>query len=182
MTTLKRVTSIVNAVFLVSAAAIALAQPKGATFALTGQLMAQSVPPSAARPQTIVFVCPFGSAKSVVAARFFNRMATERGLPYRGGARGLTPEATIPPYVRDPIRADGFEIGAAEKPVRLEAAEVTSAAAVVCIMCELPPELSAIARESMRWTDVPDVDAGYEPARDKILAHLTELLAKLRPF
>src|SRR3954471_6378504 len=69
------------------------------------------------KPQTIVFVCPFGSAKSVVAARFFNRMATERGLSYRAVARGLTPESTIPAYVREPIRSDGFEIGADEKPI-----------------------------------------------------------------
>jgi arsenate reductase len=145
-------------------------------------IFVKSVKPSASTPETIVFVCPFGSAKSVVAARFFNRMATERGLPYRAVARGLTPEATIPSYVREPIRADGFEIGAAEKPVRLETAEVKSASAVVCIMCELPKAQSAAARESIRWTDVPDVDAGYGPARDKIVAHLNELVGKLRPF
>ena len=132
--------------------------------------------------QTIVFVCPFGSAKSVVAALFFNRMAAERGLPYRAVARGLTPEATIPSYVREPIRTDGFEIGAAEKPVRLSTAEVKSASAVVCIMFELPKTQSAAARESIRWTDVPDVDAGYGPARDKIVAHLNELVGNLRPF
>jgi arsenate reductase len=136
----------------------------------------------AQNPQTIVFVCPFGSAKSVVAARFFNRMATERGLPYRAIARGLTPEDTIPPYVREPIRADGFEIGAAEKPVRLKTAEVRGASTVVCIMCELSPAQTAAARESIRWTDVPDVDAGYGPARDKIVGHLNELIGKLRPF
>ena len=117
-----------------------------------------------------------------MAARFFNRMAAERGLPYRAVARGLTPEATIPSYVREPIKADGFEIGAAEKPVRLQMAEVRTASAVVCIMCELPRAQSAVARESIRGTDVPDVDAGYGPARDKIVSHLRELVGNLRPF
>jgi protein-tyrosine-phosphatase len=143
--------------------------------ALTGQ-----TPPKVdASIESIVFVCPYGSAKSVVAARFFNRMATEKKLPYRAVARGLTPEATIPPYVREPIKADGFEIGVNEKPVRLVTADVRGAFAVVCIMCQLPASLAASAREAIEWTDVPDVDAGYRPARDKIVEHLNELVAKL---
>jgi arsenate reductase (thioredoxin) len=130
-------------------------------------------------PQTIVFVCPYGSAKSVVAARFFNRMAADRGLPYRAVARGITPESTIPSYVREPIRADGFEIGVDEKPVPLDAAEIRGASTVVCIMCQLPPAQSSGARQSIEWTDVPDVDAGYGAARDKIVAHLNELVGRL---
>ena len=130
-------------------------------------------------PQTIVFVCPYGSAKSVVAARFFNRMAADQGLPYRAVARGITPEPTIPPYVREPIRADGFEIGVDEKPVPLDAAEMRRSSTVVCIMCQLSPAQSAGARQSIEWTDVPDVDAGYGAARDKIVAHLRELVDTL---
>ena len=134
---------------------------------------------AAENPRTIVFVCPYGSAKSVVAARFFNRMAEERGLPYRGVARGLTPEDTIPPYVRGPIRADGFEIGVDEKPVRLEPAEVRDASVVVCLKCQVSQLPSADAKQSLEWLDVPDVDAGYGPARDKIVAHLNDLVRQL---
>jgi arsenate reductase len=134
---------------------------------------------AASEPQTIVFVCPFGSAKSVVAARFFNRMATERGLPYRAIARGITPESTIPSYVREPIRVDGFEIGPDEKPVALSEAEIRRASAVVCIKCQLSDPQSSLTRRSLAWTDVPDVDAGYAAARDKIVAHLNEFVASL---
>lgn len=136
-------------------------------------------PSTGTSSQTIVFVCPYGSAKSVVAARFFNRMATEQQLPFRAVARGLTPEATIPPYVREPIKADGFEIGINEKPVRLGREDVRSASAVVCIMCQLPQVHASAARQSIEWTDVPDVDAGYTAARDKIVEHLHELVGKL---
>lgn len=131
------------------------------------------------KPQTIVFVCPFGSAKSVVAARFFNRMASERGLPYRAVARGLTPESTIPAYVREPIRSDGFEIGADEKPIALTDAEIRGASAVVCIKCQLTPAQSSMTPQSLEWADVPDVDAGYPAARDKIVGHLKELVSRL---
>jgi arsenate reductase (thioredoxin) len=139
----------------------------------------QRAPQAAESIQTVVFVCPYGSAKSVVAARFFNRMATERALPFRAVARGLTPEDTIPPYVREPIRADGFEIGVDERPVRLEPAEIRDASVVVCIKCQLSPAQSADAKRSMAWADVPDVDAGYGAARDRIVAHLNELVSQL---
>ena len=144
-----------------------------------GTLIGQTPPKAGASTETIVFVCPYGSAKSVVAARFFNRMATEKKLPYRAVARGLTPEATIPRYVREPIKEDGFEIGVDEKPVRLVPAEVQGAATVVCIKCQLPASLAGSAREAFEWADVPDVDAGYRPARYKIVEHLNELIATL---
>jgi protein-tyrosine-phosphatase len=148
----------------------------------------QSQPPvrSPGTPQTennlesIVFVCRYGSAKSVVAARFFNRMAGER-LGYQAVARGIEPEATIPPYVREPIRKDGFEIGVSEKPVPLDLEEIRNASAVVCIRCQLPQAYAAVARKSFEWGDVPDVDAGYDAARDKIIAHLNDLLSQLAP-
>ena len=133
------------------------------------------------KPETIVFVCRYGSAKSVVAARFFNRMAAEQNLDYRAVARGIEPEATIPPYVREPIRADGFEIGADEKPVSLDVDAVRDASVVVCIKCTLPKPFSAAARKSIEWADVPDVDAGYGAARDKIVTHLNEFVSHLTP-
>jgi chromate transporter len=46
--------------------------------------------------RTVVFVCEHGSAKSVVAASLFDRMAKERGLPVRAISRGTTPDASVP--------------------------------------------------------------------------------------
>jgi arsenate reductase len=131
------------------------------------------------KTQTIIFVCPHGSAKSVVAAKFFNRMAAERGLPYRAVARGVEPEGTIPSGVREPLQGDGFEIRADEKPVPLDTAEIRNASAVVTIMTKLPPAQSSAARKPIEWTDVPDISDGYGAARDKIVAHLNELVIKL---
>ena len=140
---------------------------------------AQPAAKTGSKTGTIVFVCRNGSAKSVVAARFFNRIAAEEGLPFLAVARGIEPEPVIPPYVREPIRADRFEIGPEEKPVPLDAGETHDAVAVICIMCKLPPRQLAVARQSMEWTDVPDVSEGYTAARDKILGHMKELMVQL---
>jgi protein-tyrosine-phosphatase len=140
---------------------------------------AQPAPKTGSKTGTIVFVCRYGSAKSVVAARFFNRIAAQEGLPFHAVARGIEPEPVIPPYVREPIRADRFEIGPEEKPVPLDAGETHDAVAVVCIMCKLPPGQLAVARQSIEWTDVPDVSDGYTAARDSILGHMKELMFRL---
>jgi hypothetical protein len=140
---------------------------------------AQPAANTGSKTGTIVFVCRYGSAKSVVAARFFNRIAAEEGLPFHAVARGIEPEPVIPLYVREPIRADSFEIGPEEKPVPLDAGETRDAVAVVCIMCKLPPGQLALARQSIEWTDVPDVSDGYTAARDRIMGHMKELMVRL---
>jgi hypothetical protein len=140
---------------------------------------AQPAAKTGSKTGTIVFVCRNGSAKSVVAARFFNRIAAEEGLPFHAVARGIEPEPFIPLYVREPIRADRFEIGPEEKPVTLDAGETRDAVAVVCIMCKLPPGQLVVARQSIEWSDVPDVSDGYAAARDRILGHMKELMVRL---
>jgi hypothetical protein len=39
-------------------------------------------------PKTIMFVCEHGTAKSLIAASFFNRLAAEQKIGYRAIARG----------------------------------------------------------------------------------------------
>jgi protein-tyrosine-phosphatase len=55
--------------------------------------------------QTVVFVCEHGSAKSVVAAANFNRLAGERGLGLRAVSRGTDPDAEIAPNAEAGLRA-----------------------------------------------------------------------------
>ncbi len=40
----------------------------------------------------VMFVCEHGAAKSVIATAYFNKLAAERGLPYRATFRGTTPQ------------------------------------------------------------------------------------------
>ena len=135
-------------------------------------------PRLASKSKSIVFVCPHGSAKSVVAARFFNRMTGEQS-GYHAVARGIEPGPTIPAAVREPLRNDGFEVGVDEKPTPIDLDEIRSAAAVVCIGCQLPQPYAAVARQALDWPDVPDVGDGYDAARDRIVAHLRELDTQL---
>jgi len=60
---------------------------------------------SKAASQTVLFVCEHGGAKSVIAAAHFNKIAKERGLPYRAVTLGTAPDADIPAGVRKGLDA-----------------------------------------------------------------------------
>ena len=84
--------------------------------------------------QTIVFVCEHGSAKSVVAAAHFNRLAAERGLELRADSRGRDPDAEIAPNAEVGLRADGLVV-VERSPAKLTQADAAVAARIVSF-CE----------------------------------------------
>jgi hypothetical protein len=52
-------------------------------------------PPISSAQLAIVFVCEHGAAKSVIATEYFNKLARERGLPYRPTFRGIDRQAEL---------------------------------------------------------------------------------------
>ena len=62
---------------------------------------------------SIAFVCEHGAAKSVIAAAYFNRLATQNNLPYRAVSRGTKPDDAVAPTVRTGLTAEGFDVSTA---------------------------------------------------------------------
>src|SRR5215813_8348648 len=87
--------------------------------------------------QTILFVCEHGSAKSVIAAAHFNRLAEQKNLPYRAIARGTNPDPEIPQQVRSNLAKDGLDVPTS-KPQLVAEKDVREAARVVTFGCKLP--------------------------------------------
>src|SRR5947207_12398612 len=59
--------------------------------------------------KTIVFVCLHGVVNSQMAAAYFNKVARERGLPYKAVSRGIDMYWTIPVRIQDGLALDGLE-------------------------------------------------------------------------
>jgi len=123
---------------------------------------------------SVLFVCLHGSAKSVIAAEHFRRLAAARGIPVEVRSAGLEPDAAVPPRVVDGLRADGIDVGGF-RPAAPTAADVEQATTVVAFGCDLGP-LAARARRVERWDDVPAVSEDFKKARDIIVARVTALL------
>jgi arsenate reductase len=130
-----------------------------------------------ARQPAVVFVCEHGAAKSVIATAYFNKLARDRGLPYRATFRGTDPQAELSVSALKGLREDGIEIPGG-KPTAISPADVDNATHMFAIGCTLP----AAARNSGKasdWSDVPD-GQGYPAMRDAIVRHVTALLDDLQ--
>jgi protein-tyrosine-phosphatase len=60
------------------------------------------------RNPNVLFVCLHGSAKSLIAAEYFNRLAAARGLAARAASAGTEPDDAIPRRVTQGLGADGM--------------------------------------------------------------------------
>ena len=123
--------------------------------------------------QTVVFVCPHGAAKSVLAGSYFNRFAAELGLGIRATARGTEPDAEISERVRR-------DVGAAlcvARPTRFTTADASSGDMVVAFdLAE--PELGVAPHRT--WDALPAVSSDFELARAAILGRVVALVAELK--
>jgi protein-tyrosine-phosphatase len=142
-----------------------------------GVALAQDRKPSDAK-LTVVFVCEHGSAKSVIAASEFTRMAKEQGLAVNILARGTNPDADIPALVRDGLKADGHDVGGM-KPTKVSEKDLKGATKIVSFGPDLKPLLAGVAVVS-DWSATPSVSDDYRAARDYIRQQLEILLKDLR--
>ena len=125
-------------------------------------------------PQTVVFVCEHGNAKSLIAREWFNRLARERGLNVRAVSRGLTPETPVPPAIAEKLRGDGFDVSAFE-PQAFAPADLDGAARVVLISAEAPT-WAAPGRPVDKWDGIPPASERYEASRDAMHGRIKALL------
>jgi len=126
----------------------------------------------------IVFVCEHGSAKSLMAASFCERMAKERGMRVRAVSRGTSPDDSVPGSVVEALHEDGFDV-AAFRPEPLRDADVAGAARVVTIGVDIGEAKAAAGSRLERWDDVPPLSESYPAARTVMVRRLGALLRGL---
>ena len=127
----------------------------------------------------IVFLCPHGGAKSVIAASHFNRLAAERGLPFNAvAAASEEPYDAVPGPVADYLEREGFDVRAF-KPRRAGGDEIAAAARVIAIGCSVSGS-AADAVPAERWDDVPQASADLEGSVAAIRRHVDALAEDLR--
>jgi arsenate reductase len=127
-------------------------------------------------PPTIVFVCEHGAAKSVVAAAHFNKLAAERGLPFRAISRGTAPDPAVPAGIATGLKNEGLMLPAAFAPTAFAATDLNGATRVVTFDVTLP---SATSAPISRWDKLPAFSDGYTPASAAIARRVNDLLREL---
>jgi protein-tyrosine-phosphatase len=128
-------------------------------------------------PPTILFMCPHGAAKSVLASAYFQRLAKERGLNVRVESAGTQPDSTVSPVVAAHLKAEGYPIPST-KPRKVAPEEFVSADVVISIGCDLGA-LPQPRGRLVRWDDVPALSDGFTAADEAIRKRVTELVEEL---
>jgi arsenate reductase len=142
-------------------------------------ITAGALPAAAQRDAgTVVFVCEHGTAKSVVALAYFQKLATERGLPYRAISRGTAPDAALPAFMLAGLARDGFELPGFT-PTRFGEADLKGAVRVISFDQPSVAEQIAGRIPVTAWDGLPSVTADYARASSAIKQRVTALVDSL---
>jgi arsenate reductase len=133
--------------------------------------------PKSSKPPTILFMCPHGAAKSVLASAYFQRLAKQRGLNVHVASAGTEPDATVSPAVAAHLKGRGYSVPVA-KPRKVAPEEFASADVVISIGCDLAA-LPQPRGRLVRWDEVPALSDGFAAADEAIRKRVTDLVEEL---
>lgn len=147
------------------------------TVALAATILALLACRPAAKQQ-IVFLCPHGSAKSLIAASYFNRLARAERQPYVAAAYAAdAADARVPHKIAARLRQDGFDVRSFT-PRKITPSDLAGARRVIAIGCDAR-QLGARGKIIERWDDVPMVDANLPASAAAIGRHVEALVKQL---
>jgi arsenate reductase (thioredoxin) len=129
---------------------------------------------------TILFLCPHGAAKSIMAAAYFQQRAKQQGLDMQATAAGTEPSAEVSPSVAELLAKEGINVSHIV-PQRVTDEKMASAFHVVSLGCELDAlPLSNAAVE--RWDDVPVPSQNLMAARNRIYERVALLVEQYKQY
>jgi arsenate reductase len=136
--------------------------------------------PAAERTPTILFMCPKGAAKSVLASAYFTELARQRGLNVRVESAGTDPDAQIAPAVAAHLEKQRMPLPIAA-PQKVTARQWQQADVIISIGCDLTG-LDPATGKLLKWDEVPALSEDFARAdaaiRARVIALVDELLKK----
>jgi protein-tyrosine-phosphatase len=125
----------------------------------------------------VAFVCLHGSAKSLIAAEVFNRLAQEKRLAVAATTSGPEPDPEVPSNVIDGLLSHSIDVRG-YSPTLISAAGLADADLIVSFACEAGATL-APGKPVERWDDCPAVSADFETAWRFITGRVEQLVNRL---
>ena len=126
----------------------------------------------------VAFVCLHGSAKSLIAAEYFNRLAREHNLDFRATTSGPEPDAEVPTNVIDGLRNHAIDVRG-YRPTMISAAGLADADLIVSFACDAGMRL-APEKPVQRWDECPAVSDDFEIAWHFITGRVEGLFRRLK--
>jgi arsenate reductase (thioredoxin) len=141
---------------------------------------AQAAQATDGKRPTVLFMCPHGAAKSVLASAYFQRLARERGLNVHVESAGTDPQQAVSTVVAEHLRQSGYAVPIT-RPRAVTRADLEAADVVISLGCDLTG-LPAAPRNLQKWDEVPapseDLKGADEAIRRRVIALVDELLTR----
>jgi arsenate reductase len=139
----------------------------------------EGAPTDAAQPETVLFVCEHGIAKSLIARLLFERYAREAGLTVRAESRATAPDGSLPPWVLAGLGAKRLDAGGFS-PRPLDDDALKGATRVVSFdLPDVATTASACAVTGEQWDGVPHASEDFDASHAAIDQRVRELVQRL---
>jgi protein-tyrosine-phosphatase len=139
-----------------------------------------SATPVSQKQPTVLFICPHGAAKSVLASAYFQRLSKERGLNVRVEAAGIEPQEAVSTVVKEHLERNGYAVPVT-KPRAVTKEDLDQADVVISLGCDVS-RLPDTPRNLRTWDEVPgpseDFKGADEAIRNRVMALVEELLLR----
>lgn len=124
----------------------------------------------------VLFICPRGAAKSVIAAHRLRKLADSGELDMTTDFAGFDPDPEIAPAVASTLRTLGHNVTGA--PRLVSAADIGEADVVVTLGFDVS-ELPTLPKRLVEWPQIPPPSAGVDEAIAAVDESMPSLLAML---
>lgn len=128
--------------------------------------------------KTILFMCPHGAAKSVMAMTYFQKLADEKGIDIVAEAAGPFPDEVTNPKTVALMTEEGFDLSK-HTPRKVTAEDISQADKVVSLGCELSDLPNEDSAAITQWDDVPLPSKGIDASWGKIKSKVEDLILEL---
>jgi arsenate reductase len=125
----------------------------------------------------VAFVCPHGSAKSLIAAEYFNRWARDSGCALAATTSGPEPDPDVPSNVIEGLLNHAIDVRGYH-PTMITAIGLADADCIVSFACDAGMRL-APGKPVERWDACPPVSDDFETAWRFITGHVEQLIKRL---
>ena len=125
----------------------------------------------------VLFLCPHGAAKSVLAMIYFEWLAAKENLTVNVKNAGTEPDSAINPKVDAQLKTEGIELSGFVPPL-LRDEDLEEADLVVSIGCISAESIPADTRY-LDWSDVPMLSDDFDVCRSVIFEKVEQLVADL---
>lgn len=137
-------------------------------------------PSSAVKPTQVLFMCPHGAAKSVLASAYFQQLAKERGLNVRVESAGTEPDPVVDARIVEHLTKNGYAVPIS-KPRMVTPDDLATADVVISLGCDMS-KMPRTRGELRQWDDVPapseDLGRADEVIRRRVIELVDELVRR----